>query len=364
MLFFLFGAIAIIINLIAVFVLTDFSQMFMSFPRSIFYTIINNRFPLMGVGAIAFVLGLITGLSSGVAGSTLIIFIALYLITLYIGYWAQPLSIFPSQQKDAQYASISETQSYLNDQEEVMVLVVNDDARAFPTDWIVRPHVAGAQVGGEDVVMTYCGLSHLAVPFQNDNLDLVVMAQVECNVILVDNVANEPIEQIYGNRIKSGSKLDMLPSVFMSFGSFKQLYPQGKVFFNPPRNTIDKTIRKALNTLLYGTQYNHNKTNFAFPNVKYKDDRLPLKEQVYGVEINREAVAYRLDNLKEVGHVVDTVGGETITVKYFPDYDYVDIFYGDVPDVSPKDDVRRVPHASRVLWGIWANFYRDTAIRA
>ena len=363
MLFFVFGAIAILINMVGFVVLSDISQMFFSFPRSYFYTVISNRFKLMGIGAVAFLLGLMAGFADGVALSGLAIYTVIYIFTAFSGYWMAPLMIFPDQQKNAQYASIAETEPHLKDDDEVLVMVVNNDARAYPTDWTVRPHVAGANVGGEDVVVTYCGLSHLGIPYKNNNLDLSVIAQVECNLILVDNNTNEPIEQIYGRMVNSETRLEPLPAAFMSFGSFKQLYPDGKVFFNPPGNPLDKIIRTALNGLVYGTHYNPAKPNFAFPNVKYRDDRVPLKEQVYGVQINGEAVAYRLGYLHEEGYSVDTVGGETITVKYFPEYDYVDMFYGDVPDVEPQDNVARVPHASRVLWGIWANFYRDTTVR-
>jgi hypothetical protein len=364
MLAFIFIAIALIINLAGFFILSDISQMFFSFPRSYFYNVINNRYKLMGLSAVSFILGVLMLYSDGASIASLIIWFAIFDITLFSGYWIAPLMIFPSQQKSAQYVSIAEAMSHLKDEEEVNVLVVNGDARAFATDWIIRPHVAGVQVGGEDVVMTYCGLSHLGIPFKNQNLDLVAMAQIECNLLLVDNNTNEPIQQISGTKVNDDTQLDRIPSAFMSFGAYKKLYPEGKVFFNPPANPLDKIIRKALNFLVYGTQYNPEKEQFAFPNVPHVDNRIPLKEQVYGVEINGEAVAYRLDHLRKSGHIVDTVGGETITVKYFADYDYIDMFYGDTPDVMPLDEEHKVPHASRILWGIWSNFYQDTAVRA
>lgn len=364
MLPFILIALAYLINLTGLFVLSDISQMFFSFPRPVFYIIISNRFKLMAISAIVFALGLFMVYSNGTSMISLVIYTLIFAITLFAGYWMAPIMVFPSQHKTAEYVSITEADSYLKDDGEVNVLVVKGDARAFATDWMVRPHVAGVQVGGEDIAMTYCGLSHLGIPFQNDNLDLSVMAQVECNLVLVDNNTNEPIEQIFGEMVNSKTQLNRLPSTFMSFGAYKQLYPSGKVFFNPPRSPFDKVIRKALNSLIYGTQYNPEKEQFAFPNVKYVDKRVPLKEQVYGVEINGEAVAYRLDHLRVSGSIVDTVGGTTITVKYFPDYDYIDMFYGDVPDVMPLDEQPKVPHASRILWGIWSNFYRDTAVRA
>lgn len=362
MLPFIFIAIALIINLVGFAVLSDVSQMFFSFPRSAFYTVINNRYKLMGLSLVIFTLGLLMLYSNSASIPSLIIYTLIFAITLFSGYWMTPIMIFPSQHKTAKYVSVSEANSHLKDDDEVHVLVVNGDARAFATDWIVRPHVAGVQVGGEDIAMTYCGLSHLGIPYQNDNLDLSVMTQVECNLVLVDNNTNEPIEQIFGEMVNSKTQLNRLPSTFMSYGSYKQLYPNGKVFFNPPSSPIDKIMQMALNFII-DMQYNPERDSFAFPNVKYVDSRVPLKEQVYGVEINGEAVAYRLDHLRKSGHLVDTVGGETITVKYFSEYDYVDMFYGDVPDVKPLNNNQKVPHASRILWGIWSNFYRDTTVQ-
>lgn len=91
---------------------------------------------------------------------------------------------------------------------------------------------------------------------------------------------------------------------------------------------------------------------------------------VYGVVRDGEAVAFTLDHLRRHGGAVtDRVGGSPITVKHFPDFGFVDVFEGDVREVDARGllpggtRARRVPHASRVLWLIWANFYRESGVR-
>jgi Protein of unknown function (DUF3179) len=61
--------------------------------------------------------------------------------------------MFSSKQSPSRYVPISELQGELADDVEVMVVEVDGDACAFPSDWIIR-----AQVAGESVVMTYCAL--------------------------------------------------------------------------------------------------------------------------------------------------------------------------------------------------------------
>ena len=360
-LFYLLALVSFSINLAGFVVLSDVAQIFGAFPRSVFYTMIKNRFVLMAISDLAFVISVVVALNNDVPGGVLVIYAILFAATFFAGYWAAPLMVFPSQHKNARFAPVSEAAAHLQSEEEVMVVSVGDNVCAYPTEWATRPHIVGTKLGGEDVVTTYCGLSHLCVPFKDEGFNLKVMAQTECNVILVDSGSNKTIQQIYGTRVNDGTAIERYPAVFMTFEAYQRLYPDGTVFFNPPGNPLDRAIRKSLNGML-DNQYDQNQDRFIFRNVNHVDNRVPLKEQVYGVEINGEAKAYRLDDLREVGSMVDTIGGETITVKYFPDYDYIDVFYGDVPDITPQDSASKVPHANRILWGVWANFFRDTAV--
>ena len=67
----------------------------------------------------------------------------------------------------AEYITVTEADALLDDEADVFVLEVDGDARAYPRDWMMLPHIAGDSVGGEQVTMTYCALSNLPLAFSS-----------------------------------------------------------------------------------------------------------------------------------------------------------------------------------------------------
>lgn len=100
-----------------------------------------------------------------------------------------------AQQHDAMFISVAEADKLLTREADVLVLEINGDARAYPRDWIMVPHIAGDNVGGEDVAMTYCALSNLPQAFTTkpggDAADFRVIAQVNNNLVFTDTRSGE-----------------------------------------------------------------------------------------------------------------------------------------------------------------------------
>jgi len=223
--------------------------------------------------------------------------------------------------------------------------------------------------------MTYCGLSHLAQAYQSnvngDSLELKVMSQLKNNLVMFDNISKEPIAQVYGTMINSSTKLNSVPSTVMPYSSFKQLYPQGLVFNYHNSNIFDKLVYGMLEKTIYsqGGQYDKSTKELSFPSIKHIDERLHAKEQIYGVEINGESVAYTKEFLiRKGGTITEIVGKKTITVKYFDEFDFVNIYEGNVPEVDEKGFINKIqckalPHYNRMLWKVWANFFKNTDVR-
>ena len=65
------------------------------------------------------------------------------------------------QHHTAEYISVEEADGLLNDDDDVFVLVIKGQARAYPRNWMMVPHIAGGTLGDENVAMTYCVLSNL-----------------------------------------------------------------------------------------------------------------------------------------------------------------------------------------------------------
>lgn len=360
------------------FALADLIQYAISFPREFTFAVFGWRIPLMVLGVATFLATFYLGWKHKLAHKLALLVYGGLFWGPFVGGFINPTYImFVSQHYGAKYVSPDQVAHLLPDDEEVMVVVNNDQARAYPNLWMTRPHIAGDVIGGDDIVMTYCGLSHLGVAYRNEvdgkKMDLKVMTQLENNLVMFDAETGEPIQQIHGRFEGSGQQMYAVPSTVMPFGSFRKLYPEGKVFFNPPTGDLIDTITlKVMLPALYGegAQYDLNTPEPEFPTIEYSDTRVPSKEQVFGVNLNGESVAYTLGYLKKNNNVVvETVGGAEITVKYFPDYGFVDVFYGAAEDVDPHGmtpegkTLARVPHASRVLWIIWSHFFQPTGAR-
>jgi hypothetical protein len=305
------------------------------------------------------------------------IFAFAFIVTSYI--------LFPSQHYSAKFLPVEEfLETNFREQalgtatsaaDRVMVLEINGDARAYPFTYITQSHVVGGeQIGGEDVVMTFCGLSHLSVPFENEvngkKLNLRVMGQFHNNLVLFDQDTNEPIHQIRGKFEHEGTKIKTYPSVMMSIDNFVELYPQGKVYYRAPeeRNFIDKLAFLLLNYAM-GEQYDPSTSELAFDTNPFTDQRLPAKERIYAIVDHGKSIVFTKEFIAEKsgGYFEYDLNGQTIAIKYFADYDYIDMFIGsdaqEVNSLGEMSDGRKLAkfrHINQMLWRVYQYYYPDS----
>jgi hypothetical protein len=377
LLFYACGGLSLLAALIGFLALGDLVQLAVSFPKAFTYRVFKVRIPLVILALGGFAVTLWLGVAEVQAPWWALALYALVFVVLFFGGFIAPIYVmFQPQQHTARFVPLSGVAGQLPDDAEVLTVEINGDARAYPNLWIQRPHVAGDVVGGEEVLMTYCALSHLGVAFGSElegrKLELKLLTQLENNLILYDAVTQEPIEQISGLTVERGLRLPMLAATMMPFSAFRTLHPEGKVFFNPPDGFLDRKVRGMMNHLLFGKggQFDTTSPGPVFPTITHMDSRVPPKEQVCGVTLDGKAIAFTHGYLVRNGNVAtEKIGDSVITVKHFPEHGFVDVFEGEVPDVDPRgfipagDKVPRVPHSSRVLWMIWANYYRHTDVR-
>ena len=271
---------------------------------------------------------------------------------------------------------------------EVVVLETDNGAYAYSDYYLLQPHVVkGDTIGGEEVIMTYCGLTNLAIAYSpvidDQPLDLTVMTQLKNNLVLVDKNSGEPIQQLYGTRERDPDqkKMKEWPTLRMPFASFRELYPDGKVFINEipelsenPLSAVgDRITRHAMMVPGVGLNWVDNDKP-AFPTIEYKDKRLPMKEFVYSVSVGDDHVAYTKAFVKQQGNTLNVeIGGRPVVIDYDPQLDALTAFFNDgsapVRDVDvfgQTDDGRRLERVntlkSKMFWFIFAEFYPQTDV--
>ena len=358
--------------------LSDRIQLLVDLPKSFSYFVFAFRIPLIILGFGSFLLSMYLGLPILPK-----VFVGIYLLLFgymfFVGFILQPYLMYPSKQYSARYTSIEKVRSHIPPEEAFLVHISPEGAAvAFPVSWMTRTRIVGIPLEGKELVMTYCILAHLGRIFYSDvegkKIKFRVLNQLENNLVLFDENNQQLIEHIYGVFTKSRRPLDQAPSVIMPFASFQSLYPYGMVYFNPPSKGIwDRIVRNSLNRILHkaGGHLDPSNSDAAYPTIGYIDQRIPSKELVYGISIANQAVAFTMDYIKSQGDcLVETLGTHTFTLKYFPEYKFVDVFEGDVPDVDAMgitiDGIKaeRIPHANQVVWLIWSHFYPHTELRS
>lgn len=375
--------VALLIGAIGFIVLADLTQFVVEVPRWVTMFTHSIRMELFWFGVLAMVIGYVLGRKNHLFSKRFLNWsLAVFLVMALSGYINPPFLMFRTQQHNARFISIEQLrkipQVQVQDSDEVFVVEINGDARAYPLDWMAQPHVAGDTIGGEDVALTFCSLSHLGMAvtpkLDEQQLELKLLTQLQNNLVLYDARTNKPIQQIWASFEGEESRMREWPTRVMTFGAYRALYPAGKVFFNPAYNPWNKLVRWMVYSVV-GLQ--HAIEAPVFPTIHEFDTRLPNKAYVYGVRVGDTKVAFTLDYIERNGGMVNTeVGGKPLVLVYFEDYGFVDAFErtagGDVITVTEIDPYGRTPQgqleravmASEVFWFIWSTFYPDTGLEA
>jgi hypothetical protein len=331
-------------------------------------------------------------------GAAVALLTVLFAFNFYSGMF-NPKLMFRSQQHRAKFVPVAEAEPYLHrslpfahfgpkkyasvDDIEVLVLETDHGACAYSDYFLLQPHVVkGDMIQGEEVIMTYCGLTNLGIAYSpvigDRKLDLTVMTQLKNNLVLFDRNSGEAIQQIWGTMERDPRRLRMRewPTVRMPFRSFRKLYPDGKVFVNeiaaysanPVLAVWDRLVRHGM--MLWGVGLNWiDNEKPAFPTIEYRDRRLPMKELVYAVSVGDDHVAYSKDFIIRQGNTVNTViGGRAVVIDYDPELDVVAAFFNDTGAPVQEVDVfgtlsggRRLARVntlkSRIFWFIFIEFH-------
>lgn len=385
--------------------LADISQWVVQSTREFTMKVWYNRKLIGAVSITAMIIAVITWarqpevLHGAVLGVLIFIFVLNFVSGMFNPKW-----MFRSQQHRAKFVSVDEAPKYFErsldkahfgpesyesvDDIEVLVLETDHGAYAYSDYYLLQPHVVkGDTIGGEEVIMTYCGLTNLGIAYSpvigDRKLDLTVMTQLKNNLVLFDKNSGEPIQQLWGRmeRDTSGTRMKEWPTYRMPFRSFRELYPDGKVFVNeiatwrenPLLAAWDRLVRHGMMLWGVGLNWIMNEKP-AFPTIEYKDRRLPMKEQVYTVSVGDDHVAYSKDFIIEHGGPVNVeIGGRPVVVYYDGEYDSVAAFFnttgspvteidlfGTLPDGTklPRVDTLK----SRIFWFIFVEFFPTTDV--
>ncbi len=367
--------------------LADLSQWLLQTARdTTMWTFYHRHQLAAATGGLWLVAVLTWWLGDAGLGSVFWVVTALAALMFFSGY-INPSLMMRAQQYDAHYYTIEDAKKHLTPETSLIVVEANGEARGHPDEHVLRPHVAGTREGlaGENVVMTYCGLTHMGIAYKpeidGEALELGVMTQLENNLVLWDKKSGEPIQQFWGTREcegPQGPRMPEWPSFRMPLWAFEEAFPRGKVFLNLiPRlteNPFFAIYDRVLHAVFkHGIALQEEKEAPAFPTIARFDDRLPNKAKIYGANVGEDYVVYTEEFIREQNDLLNVdIGGRDIVVAYHEKFDSVGMYYNDtgtpVNHIEFGGDSDR-GHLARLetmkaqaYWVVWQNFYPKSEV--
>ncbi len=227
---------------------------------------------------------------------------------------------------EPKFVTPEEASAWLANNEPVIALELNGDARAYPLQIITWHEIVNDTVGDIPAVITFCPLCNSALAFDRRVGEQVFEFGVSgllrnSDLIMYDRTTETLWQQFTGDAIVgdlTGTRLTFLPTSIVSFADFQAAHPDGKIL------SRDTGLRGSYGTNPYAgyDTYDHVLSfggNLALFDGE-ADTRLAAADRVVTVSLDDEGVdvAYPLATLSEVGVINDNQGGRDLVVFFTP----------------------------------------------
>ena len=382
----------------------DFSQFMYKPSHSQIRFVLRYRWFLLGGSVLLWTLGLLFHLQAAPVSSWLLLLTGFLIILFSIAGFFMPGYILFRSLNQPDWISTDEANHHLQEEETVIGLEINGDARAYPVDMILRPHMVNDEIGGEAVTMSYCMLCNSAMAFKSafrdEELSLITPLQWENNLMMYNPSTEHLVQQISGRIVggrDDGESLQSYPTRIMPWRAWKKLHPDTSVLYHPPQNPFDSFVRKMFRTNIH--EPNMVQEAPVFPTITRFDSRLPNKSRVLGVCLGEDCKAYPIDYLFRNPVMNDTLGEQLLLIAYDQKLDVADVFdrqyegqtltfrheidengnflLVDEQTASRWDmtgkaisgpftgaQLQPYAHFNRVYWFSWFNFFPETRLAA
>jgi hypothetical protein len=218
---------------------------------------------------------------------------------------------------DPKFIPIGEVTT-LEDQEPVVAFELDGDARAYPLEVLMWHEIVNDTVAGVPVAVTYCPLCNTAVVFDrrlgDRVLDFGTSGKLYNSALVMYDRQTESLwahftaQSLAG--VLSGQELDTYPAQIVSWASWRDAHPDGRVL------SRDTGYARDYGTNPYLGYDDVDEQPFLFRGEV--DGRLAAMERIVAIGRGDDPVAVRLDPLDDAGVIDVNIGGEPVTVWHLP----------------------------------------------
>lgn len=230
----------------------------------------------------------------------------------------------------------------------------SNNAICYPVNEMIIPrHLLNDIFIGQPILVSYCAACKSTMVYNpvvdNQRLSFEVVGVRRRNMIIRDIQTGTIWQQGTGEAVYGklkGQKLDHYHYQQISLKNWINEYPN--TFIAKEGNNIKRSLvpKSRLVKILKVTE------KFIAPG-KTDLTGLPLREIIWGLELNDMSIAYPLSELKKITEVYDSLGGIDIHIEYNPDTNRI---YG--KNIVTNEILKFQQHA----WFGWKEFHPETKI--
>lgn len=350
---------------------------------------------LLAASVVLIVWALIRAFTGEGASALLVIATVAYLGVCVFGFLMHTRFLFRPIRSPV-FVGVDEALERFGPEEEVVGVV---DSQGTPYGFVARlarrPHIVYQPEGDAPFIMTHCILSHSSMAYETKGSfrqpQILITAALSNNMVFYEKTNQCSVVQIQNQARDGGLQLATMPTIMMSLRTWRELFPASKIWV---RSIAWRDIF-YLKVLARADVIDPESPVLVYPLMNDRDQRLPLKSLVMGVEINREARAYPESLFNTDTLIHDELGGTPLLLLSAFDGDYVQIFdrrcgssgaltfeatgsdhrmrdretgsewtcLGEcISGTHQGEKLLAVPHYNKIFWFPWADFHPGTDI--
>ena len=225
---------------------------------------------------------------------------------------------------EPKFVSPTEADTFMRDKDVVISVTHAGETRAYPFRILNWHEVVNDTIGDLHFAASYCPLCGTAISFNRTVNGRILTFGVSGllyldNVLMYDHQSESLWSQLFLQGVTGpqfGTPLDFVPSTQLLYGSWKALFPEGRVLSTDTGHTRNYDINPY-------ARYFEN-PNPLFPVGDIRND-LEAKAWVYGVLVGDRAIAFSRDNLPSGQAFELDFNGQTLAINYDENAQRIDV---------------------------------------
>jgi len=210
------------------------------------------------------------------------------------------------------FLSASEAE-FVSDDDIVIGLNVNGQARAYPLFILVWHEIVNDNISGVPVAVTYCPLCYTTQVFERtiDSRETEFGTSgklYNSNLVMYDRNTDSMWSQAMGKAVVgplTGYELKRVPFDLAKWSDWKKLYPDTMVL------STNTGHSRPYGSDPYGDYYTDSQIYFP---VKNSDDRMHPKEVILGFDHDESFKAYKLSDIESQKIINDDINGQDLVL--------------------------------------------------